>query len=81
MRSLQISLRLLILIVLLFGEGGRLFAVHFFFVEAAKKIMADPVAASKLDEYRGSNHWKGLIPAVDGTAREWDEGFRAFLLK
>lgn len=43
--------------------------------------MADPAAVSKLEEYRGSNHWQGLIPAVDETERVWDEGFRGFLLK
>lgn len=42
--------------------------------------MADPAATSKIDEYRGSNHWKGLIPAVE-EPRVWDEGFRSFLLK
>lgn len=42
--------------------------------------MADSAAASKLDEYRGSNHWKGLIPAAQ-EPRVWDEGFRSFLLK
>ncbi|CAN0383354.1 unnamed protein product [Ectocarpus sp. 12 AP-2014] len=34
----------------------------------------------KLDEYRGANHWKGLIPSVT-EPRAWDEGFRSFLLK
>lgn len=34
----------------------------------------------KLDEYRGANNWKGLIPSVT-EPRVWDEGFRSFLLK
>ena len=33
-----------------------------------------------LDEYRGSNKWKGLIPS-HGKERKWDEGFRDFLVK
>lgn len=35
---------------------------------------------SKLDEYRGANKWKGLIPSP-GEDRVWDEGFRCFLVK
>ena len=42
--------------------------------------MADPGTASMIDEYRGSNHWKGLMPAVE-EPRVWDEGFRSFLIK
>ncbi|CAM9472891.1 unnamed protein product [Ascophyllum nodosum] len=39
-----------------------------------------PLDADKLEEYRGSKNWEGLIPDVD-ESRTWDEGFRAFLLK
>ncbi|CAN0194812.1 unnamed protein product, partial [Scytosiphon promiscuus] len=35
---------------------------------------------SKLEEYRGAKRWEGLHPAVE-EPREWDEGFRDFLLK
>lgn len=42
--------------------------------------MADPAAASKIDEYRGSNNWEGLLPEVE-EPRVWDEGFRSFLVK
>lgn len=41
--------------------------------------MADQTAL-KLDEYRGANHWKGLIPKA-AEPRVWDEGFRSFLIK
>ncbi|CAM9125375.1 unnamed protein product [Ectocarpus sp. 8 AP-2014] len=40
----------------------------------------EPAALSKLDEYRGSNHWEGLHPSIE-EPRTWDEGFRSFLLK
>lgn len=36
--------------------------------------------AMKLDEYRGANNWKGLIPE-EAEPRTWDEGFKSFLLK
>lgn len=51
--------------------------VFFFRCKALKMTDA---ATSKLDEYRGSKHWKGLIPAAE-EPRVWDEGFRDFLLK
>ena len=41
---------------------------------------AEPTAMSRLDEYRGANKWKGLIPSP-GKDRVWDEGFRSFLVK
>lgn len=53
----------------------------YFFLAVKAVKMADPAAASRLEEYRGSSNWEGLIPAVGGPGREWDEGFRAFLLK
>lgn len=35
---------------------------------------------SGLDEHRGVNNWKGLIP-VAKAPRVWDEDFRSFLVK
>lgn len=51
--------------------------------EAAPVTEAAPEtkpAPTKLEEYRGAKHWEGLHPGVE-EPREWDEGFRCFLLK